>query len=358
MFLQFVSVIKDEIEIAHETALTMIMTNLKKKKSRKYQKLKTKQDELMLKYSRGNIAVFQYQLAIGHCSIKYMDKHNMDPDPYGIGLDRKKRTNDEEYWEFVDEDDVDDIDFEEMDEDLIMTELTDGITETIQADVIELDKDCNVKTKPLRFKKNRRQEAVPSCTTSYRIVTSPNCHNTFSDSLVGDELRRKRFEDDINESSTASLVTMGITAATLAASVWSKKKDSLGNTTTTSKALPDAKAAWSMAHKRLEQTGFRLSPTQPKTRSDGNCLFWALADNMKRMIPSNSYSHVEIRKVCVENISPMLKQKRLVWMDEESLDSWKTRMACDGQFGDEYILQGGDFKNKQTMKQLFEQEYY
>ena len=60
---------KDEIGNAGDEGFSMIMTSKGKKANSRYVKLRRRQDDLMLKYHRGEMSLELYQSAIGSCTI-------------------------------------------------------------------------------------------------------------------------------------------------------------------------------------------------------------------------------------------------------------------------------------------------
>ena len=53
-------VLKDELNIAADNALGAVMSKPGRQSSRKYQKLRKRQDELMSSYKRGNVELFNF----------------------------------------------------------------------------------------------------------------------------------------------------------------------------------------------------------------------------------------------------------------------------------------------------------
>ena len=70
-----------------------------------------------------------------------------------------------------------------------------------------------------------------------------------------------------------------------------------------------------------------------------------LSDNINSTLPAKElqsphhwYSHSAIREACVANISKMIQEERIIWMQDGTLEDWKTTMA-NGAYGDHYCLQ-------------------
>ena len=83
-----VSVIKDELNIASDDALSIVMSKPRRPVSKKFMKLETRRKELMQFYDRGNMELYIYQATIGNAYLNNFNRvhDDVDPDPYGTGI--------------------------------------------------------------------------------------------------------------------------------------------------------------------------------------------------------------------------------------------------------------------------------
>ena len=83
----------------------------------------------------------------------------------------------------------------------------------------------------------------------------------------------------------------------------------------------------------LSNVNFSVSPTQPCTPSDGNCMYHALADQ------TSFKDHLDARHQVVTSVYEMIEKNILYWNDSKPLSDWIESMMIPGTFGDAYSLQ-------------------
>ena len=92
---------------------------------------------------------------------------------------------------------------------------------------------------------------------------------------------------------------------------------------------------------KLTYLGLQLSRTQPSTRGDGNCMFYAISDQTNK-------SHSHLRKLATENVLKMLSDEKILWpYPTEDPSEWITRMSKDKEHGDDVVLQVIRYCNKE-----------
>ena len=94
---------------------------------------------------------------------------------------------------------------------------------------------------------------------------------------------------------------------------------------------------------RLAELGFQLSPSQPSTPPDGNCLMHALLDQLSYTRHSSQFAqdHRELRNKIVEGVDSALSEGYIIWPGDPEMgtvENWRERMVQPGVFGDEVFL--------------------
>lgn len=94
------------------------------------------------------------------------------------------------------------------------------------------------------------------------------------------------------------------------------------------------KDAWSQVLKKVFAMGFEISPTQPLTTANGNCMFEACGDQM-------GLSCDFLRALVCSSVQTMVNNNSLTWPygDELTPSIWAKDMAKDHIFGDAIALQ-------------------
>lgn len=116
------------------------------------------------------------------------------------------------------------------------------------------------------------------------------------------------------------------------------------NSMTLLEMMPHAKIA-------LQKCGFKLSPTQTKTPGDGNCLAWALSDQLNNYDLAYSRPPLlmhpkRLRELVVSSLPKMIQNGKVQWIpdDPDSVESigspqeWMKKMSKEGQFLDEIFI--------------------
>lgn len=203
-----------------------------------------------------------------------------------------------------------------------------------------------------RVQRCKRQKPAPNTRESFvgDIVPLilPERHEEHT--VVGAQLRKRRREmdnDNISSFNSSVIAIAALSAVSIINSVSKKKQPPTTNNKKQSiqqdqspKQSNNTHPGWELALTRLDKTGFSLSPSQPITPSDGNCMFHSLSDQICMLDDNSQFkSHVEVRHAVVSNFLEMLNKEVIIWMDEEPMIDWLDRMQVEGTFGDEYCLQ-------------------
>ena len=106
------------------------------------------------------------------------------------------------------------------------------------------------------------------------------------------------------------------------------------------------KKAFIHARRRLNQIGFRPSPSQPVTEGDGSCQIHAVLDQMLydeelavHDFKDNELGHIEFRQLIVNFLQENIENHHIQWIGDEeygSIDEWIRKMSanawCDEVF--------------------------
>ena len=96
---------------------------------------------------------------------------------------------------------------------------------------------------------------------------------------------------------------------------------------------------------RLKELKFKLSPTQIQTPADGNCMMWALFDQLKYTSNLKTFASDQEdfrRKIVTIGFDLFIDTERLEWQYDPEIglpEEWKSTMLENGNFGDEIFLQ-------------------
>ena len=96
---------------------------------------------------------------------------------------------------------------------------------------------------------------------------------------------------------------------------------------------------------RLKELKFKLSPTQIQTPADGNCMMWALFEQLKYSSNLKTFASDQEdfrRKIVTIGFDLFIATERLEWQYDPEIglpEEWKSSMLENGNFGDEIFLQ-------------------
>lgn len=98
--------------------------------------------------------------------------------------------------------------------------------------------------------------------------------------------------------------------------------------------LPNYTEFWDSTIQKIRNMGYDVSPSQPSTAPDGNCLFGACSDQM------NMTGRALRARVCDE-LPNMISSGSMYWPygDAFTPAQWAENMKKNGTFGDEIALQ-------------------
>ena len=314
-----VSVIKDELNIASDSALSIVMSKPKKSVSKKHRKLESRRKELMHSYNRGNMELYLYQATIGNAFLNNLNRitDDTDPDPYGTG----------DYQTAVENEKEDDVNTSYIEEEL---NGDDELELSFDNNLcLRAKKILNLPEKELKkskkVPKNKLQKPEPNSRKSivYHPVVSREA--VTDESLVGGALREKRVElDKDDDQGSATILIAAAAAVTASVITLSPEKESEDDPDKKSEKELEVKRAkkktlsdgWFSAMEKLRELKFILSPTQQSTPMDGNCLYHVLADQ------SIFIDHAEARRRVVENIMPLVENGTIFWNEELLMIDW------------------------------------
>ena len=96
--------------------------------------------------------------------------------------------------------------------------------------------------------------------------------------------------------------------------------------------------------RRLQELDFSVSPSQPDTSKDGNCMMSSILDQLRFDPHQKSFakSPQQLRmKILSYGYDLFLRTGKLVWSFDPDLGSpeeWQERMSQDGEWGDEVFI--------------------
>ena len=220
--------------------------------------------------------------------------------------------------------------------------------------------------------KRKKQKPIPESEESFLHVESlADLDAPGQASIGGADLRNLRREqagdenDDTSSSvlSAAAVASAGITVLSRfvsrsSASRSSPRRSSVGrrmsiNRRTSSIASPLTTPArttsparssgpYSAAKQRVESLGFRFSSSQPFTKGDGNCMLYAIWDQLKRCdhpILQHLKTPHDLRLYVCSKLKEQLDGNFIFWVQNFSPDSWLETMRKDREWCDDVFLQ-------------------
>ena len=352
-----VAVIKEELSIASDNALTIVMSKPRKSKSKKNQRLEKRREELMKSYDRGNIELFLYQATIGNAYLSnfYRIRDDNDPDPFGDGTVQTNPSSETE----EEEDDFLDMSYIEVDLTKELAQFDDDL-QIIRAEKNRKSPEnpSSKPKKPKKVPKNKLQKPVMNSRKSeyYYPPSDKNFANRSDSSVQGAMLREKRRLLDDDQNNSPLMIATAAAALTIMASsivpesepepvnekpdnetesdetIAVSESTSSEHITVSDSSVPpkNCKDSWSESMEKLKELKFKVSPTQNFTPMDGNCMYHVIADQ------SHLKDHKEARRKIVESILPLVENESIFWNDEMHISDWIETQMNDGVFGDAY----------------------
>ena len=205
-----VSVIKDELNIASDNALTIVMSKPKRCTAKKYTKLENRRKELMRNYDRGNMELFIYQVTVGNAYLNNFNRitEDCDPDPYGTGKDKTVDENEDEL--FLDKSYCEDQDIESEEQELVELTFQNNLCINIKERLVEDKKGTKAKKIP---KNGKRQKPIPNIRKSTVFQPIFEQLEISESSAAGQDLREKRKKIDLEENISAPILLAAVAAA-------------------------------------------------------------------------------------------------------------------------------------------------
>ena len=367
-----------QLKEASDTMVAETVTSHNKKVDPRLKELRKRKKGLMKDLGKRNIDLETYLASMGANTIKYQPMILVDSDPLAdIASDTEE----------FDQDDPEGIENEDP-EVPVLPDLP-PLTGVHPAPLVAQQ----VRTQQNRKGKRTKQKAVPNSEESFEHVESlADLDGPCQASVGGSELRelRRQVPDESEESgvSGSSLLTSAVLASasigvlsrfmarssasasprrqagsyrTLSAS---PRRPSVHRSTpprrpsvhpsesprrpsaaprsisnTSSLVMPDIHSS---AKVRVQSLGFRFSSSQPFTKGDGNCMLYAIWDQLHKCnhsILSSLQTPHDLRLHVCSKLSQQLECDLIFWVEAFSPESWLSEMRKDKTWCDDVFLQ-------------------
>ena len=190
------AIIKDELNIAKDNALVLVMGKTNRRKNTKYETLRKYQDNMMDMYSKDNIELYVYMQSMGgyHITKDARTRTDLDPEPYNDGIPSKSYENN---VSIQDEDETFESDTDIADD---VVTINNNLLKTVKpSDVPE-----QVSKKKTKKVMHRRQAPVPGVRESICNIASTQIEHTV--------------ENETNNNNSLLLALTAVSAAAVVAS--------------------------------------------------------------------------------------------------------------------------------------------
>ena len=345
--------IRTQLNEASDTVLADTATSKKKKTSANVQQRLQKRKDLMKDLQKRNVDLETFLVSIGGVSLKYDPRIKNDNDPNPTGIDGDDGFNSDE--------DYDDVEIQ-VDPD------SEADTDPAQPRSHPAQPGSHPTARPTKYRKGKKQKqkAAPNTRDSVMNIASNDGEDMTVPSLIGDDLRLfRRQQHEQSESSSSSILSTlsaaamasaGITVlsrccSSASASRSPRRTPTRRSSTSSSNArqktaqpsgnhitLNDSNAASA----RLRQLGFKVSSSQPNTKADGNCMLYALWDQLQRcehpILHSLSTPH-HLRLLICSKLKDQLDSEKIFWVESISPERWLNSMRNDAVWCDQVFLQ-------------------
>ena len=367
--------IRTQLNEATDTVLADSATSKRKKTNPHTQQLLKRRKDLMKDLKKRNIDLEMFIVSISAISLKHdaRVRDDNDPDPLGVDTDSGDNYSDVE-----------------IEIDIVPTEPSPAEPAKPRPPPA-----ATATAHPSRYRKGKKkkQKAAPNTRESIMHIASQDDDETSAPSLVGDDLRQ--FRRNLREETTGSRSVISALSAAAVASAGltlmsrfhssasarrtprrtssgrasrrpsegrTPRRTSKGRTPRRTSAsripsYPEAAqrvenseetfedisvADSNEAEARLKQLGFKVSSTQPSTKGDGNCMLYALWDQLQRcrhpILNSLSSPH-HLRLLVCSKLKDQLASDKIFWVEAVSPDTWLQSMRTDKVWCDEVFLQ-------------------
>ena len=333
-----------------DTAIAETITSHKKKVDPKVKQLREKKKGLMKELSKRNIDLETYLASMGANTLKYQPRIQKDNDPLADDNIFSDNEN-EEVIEAFNEIRNEELNHETLQQ-IPVTEKT------------PTSKDKTPKSRKNHNKKGKRkkQKPLPGSEESFVHVESLADHDAPQHASVGGaDLRMIRREEEEETINTASILTAA-TVASAGISIMSRfisrssasrsprrlstghrsPRPHPGGSRSTAPSSPSASDQCTSAKQRVESLGFRFSSSQPFTRGDGNCMLYALFDQLQKCnhpILQNLKSSHDLRLYVCSKLMEQIESNNIFWVQNFSPQSWLDKMRCNSYWCDDVFLQ-------------------
>lgn len=357
--------IKTQLKEGCDTAVAETLTCHNKKVRKDYEKLQKSRKGLMKDLSKRNIDLETYLVAMGARTLEYQPSVMEDPDPLADIESADEDDDDLENLGLGSGDNSLDEENPIPEAQTLSPEPTIPTPPTVSA-----SSRPKPSSKSNHNKKGKRtkQKPVPESEDSFLHVESlADPEAPFHASVGGDDLRQLRREaaaaeetEDSSSSalSAAAMASAGITVLSRfisrsSASRSSPRRSSVGrrlsiNRRTSSISLPQssenppASNILSSAQLRAGSLGFQFSSTQPFTKGDGNCMLYAIWDQMqkcKHPLLSSLKSPHDLRLHICSKLFDQLDKNFIFWVQNFSPETWLENMRKNSFWCDDVFIQ-------------------
>ena len=340
-----------QLSEASDTVVAKTLTSHSKKLDPRIETLRKRKKGLMKDLKKRNIDLETYLASMGANTIKYQPMMLVDPDPLA-----DIASNSEEEDDPVQEN-------EEMVQDLGEDPTPSGHPSlpdlpSYHAPPVQPSRpgatSHPVPVRPQHNKKGKRkkQKAVPNSEDSFiHIESLADIDVPFQASIGGEELRelRRQVPDDTEDTgysllTGAALASAGISVLSrfMARSSASKspRRSSLGRRASgiqrpsnpNPPSSPVSSDLYSTAKFRVQSLGFRFSSSQPFTKGDGNCMLYAIWDQLHKCrhpaVQSLKTPH-NLRLLVCSKLNEQLEEDLIFWVENFTPESWLEKMQKD-----------------------------
>ena len=352
-----------QLNEASDTVVAETLTSHQKKLDPRLETLRKRKKGLMKDLAKRNVDLETYLVSMGANTIKYQPCILVDPDPLA---DMVSCSEDEE-----DDDDLGHLSIDDILDEIPTSNLgLAGCSEIPPCPDIPFARSVRPAPPPAQTVspahnkkgKRKKQKPNPNSEDSFLHVESlADNEAPFQASIGGNTLRELRRQvPDETEDTGSSLISAALLASAgigvvsrfvsrSSASKSSPQRSSIGRRRLSSTPRPSSNPSSpvrpdinSSAKSRVQSLGFRFSSSQPFTKGDGNCMLYAIWDQLHKCNHSillDLKTPHELRLHVCSKLDQQLQEDLIFWVQSYSAESWLLRMRKDGTWCDDVFLQ-------------------
>ena len=363
--------IKIQIKEGSDTAVAETLTSHNKKVDPRLETLKKRKKGLMKDLSKRNVDLEMYLVSMGANTIKYQPTILIDPDPLAdLGNSSEESDEDEDLGLGSADVSLDDTGVDHVGLFPPVPSQCPPLAPLVPSSLPHVPRRPAAKTAHNQKGKRKKQKPVSNSEDSFLHIESlADIDGPVHASIGGSELRElRRQADDVTEDSTNStaftaavLASAGMTVLSRfvsrsSASRSSPRRSSVGRrpsinprsfsnspvrtnliSCNESTVNPD-----SSAKERVASLGFRFSSSQPYTQGDGNCMLYAIWDQLKKcnhnILQTLKTPH-ELRLHICSKLKHQLEENHIFWVQTFTPETWLHKMIKDKTWCDDAFLQ-------------------